>query len=135
MRYLVSLFILSFAFSVNAQVTSQPVQPPWYYYWPTENADNFQYSELGNSSLGSGSKLQRKSNLEVNKKKEQGESSNYVPNLPDSLGVDLTEPPVNVGSRPPSSSKIIKWVDDNGVVHVTNNPNSIPAKYKDQIKN
>lgn len=85
--------------------------------------------------MGSGSKLQRKSNLEVNKKKEQGESSNYVPNLPDSLGVDLTEPPVNVGSRPPSSSKIIKWVDDNGVVHVTNNPNSIPAKYKDQIKN
>ena len=135
MKYSVSLFILGLSFFVNAQVTTQPVQPPWYYYWPTENADNFQYSELGSSSMKSGNNLRRKSNLEVNRKEEQGESSNYVPNLPDSIDVDLTETPVNVGSRPPSSSKIIKWVDDKGVVHVTNDPNSIPDKYKDQLKN
>ncbi|MEE9193759.1 MAG: hypothetical protein V3U21_04405, partial [Thermodesulfobacteriota bacterium] len=70
-----------------------------------------------------------------NKQEVQGESSNYVPKQPDKIDVDLSEPTSNVSSRPTSSSPLIKWVDDKGVVHVTNNPNSIPDKYKDQIKN
>ena len=135
MKYTITMFIFALAFSANAQVSTQPVQPPWYYYWPTENADNFQYSELGNSSLSSGSGLQRRSNIDVNKQEVQGESSNYVSNQPDTIDVDLSEPTVNVSSRPTNSSPLIKWVDDKGVVHVTNNPNSIPDKYKDQIKN
>ncbi len=135
MKYTITILLLAIAFQANAQVSTQPVQPPWYYYWPTENADNFEYSELGNSSLRSGNNLQRRSNIEVNKQEEQGESSNYVPNQPDTIDVDLSEPTVNTSSRPVSSSTLIKWVDDKGVVHVTNNPNSIPDKYKDQIKN
>ena len=135
MKYIVSIFIIALAFSVNAQVSTQPVQPPWYYYWPTENADNFENSQLGTSSLGSGNNLQRRSNIEVNKKEEDGESSNNVPNQPVAIDADLSEPTVNVNSRPASSSTLIKWTDDKGVVHVTNNPNSVPDKYKDQIKN
>lgn len=135
MKYIITIFLFSVAFSANAQVSTQPAQPPWYYYWPTENADNFQYSELGNSSLRSGNSLQRRSNVEVNKQAEQEEPSNYVPNQPDTVDVDLSEPQVNINSRPVSSSTLIKWVDDKGVVHVTNNPDSVPDKYKDQIKN
>jgi len=75
MKYIITMFIFTLAFSANAQVSTQPVQPPWYYYWPTENADNFQYSELGNSSLRSGNGLQRRSNIDVNKQLESAEKS------------------------------------------------------------
>ncbi len=131
MKYIVSIFIIALAFSVNAQVSTQPAQPPWYYYWPTENADNFENSRLGTSSLGSGNNLQRRSNIEVNKQEEAGEPPNYAPSQP----AEIDEPAVNVNSRPTSSSTLIKWTDDKGVVHVTNNPSSVPDKYKDQIKN
>jgi len=118
-------------FSAYAQVSTQPVQPPWYYYWPSENADNFQYSELGNSSLSSRNGLQRSSNIDVNKQEAEEKSSIKQPDT----NADLAEPTVNVSSRPANSTPLIKWVDDEGVVHVTNNLNSVPDKYKDQLKN
>ena len=129
MKLILTIFIISLTFSAYAQVSTQPVQPRWYYYWPSEDPNNFQYSELGSSSLSSGQGLQRRSNIDVNKQETEEESLN---NPSDTIEA---EPSVNVNSRPTSSSKLIKWVDDNGVVHVTNNPNSIPDKYKDQIKN
>lgn len=132
MKYLLTLIFTALAFSVSAQVGTQPVQPPWYYYWPTENADNFQNSDLGTSSLGSGN-LQRRSNIDVNKRKEEEKSPGYAPNQPPPIEADISQPPVNVNSRPASSSALIKWTDDKGVVHVTNDPNSVPDKYKDQI--
>jgi len=135
MKYIITVFILAFSFSANAQVSTQPVQPPWFYYWPTEDADNFQNSRLGSSSLGSGGSLQRRSNIEVNKQDVTSESQDYVPSQPATIDADLSQPTPNAVSRPISSSTLIKWVDDKGVVHVTNNPNSIPEKYKDQIKN
>ncbi len=135
MKYLITVFMFAIAFPVNAQVDTQPVQPPWFYYWPTEDADNFQNSQLGTSSLGSGNSLQRKSNIEVNRQEPKPESSGYVPNKPSQIDADLSGQTLNTSSRPVSSSTLIKWVDDKGVVHVTNNPNSVPEKYRDQIKN
>lgn len=135
MRYNVIIFILFLAssFSAIAQVDTQPVQPHWFYYWPTEDADNFENSKLGTSSLGSGD-LKRKSNIEVNKQPEEAEVPVNVSNQPSSIDSGLAaEPSVNVNSRPVSSSRLIKWTDDEGVVHVTNNPDSVPDKYKDQI--
>ena len=132
MKYTVIIYLLALTFSVNAQVTTQPLEPPWFYYWPTEDADNFQNSKLGTSSLGTGDRLQRRSNIEVNKQPEEAETP---ANQPAAIDTGITEPSVNVNSRPVSSSRLIKWTDDEGVVHVTNNPDSVPEKYKDQIKN
>ena len=133
MKFILSVFIIALAFTAHAQVSTQPVQPPWYYYWPSESGDNFEYSELGNSSLSPGNGLERISNIDVNKQEVDEESSGYVPTKPDDINADLEETRVNVNSRPSSSSLLIKWVDDEGVVHVTNNPGSIPEKYKDQF--
>lgn len=33
-----------------------------------------------------------------------------------------------------NAGQIYKWVDDEGSLHVTDNPTSIPAKYRDQVK-
>ena len=96
------------------------------------NIINFENSRLSTSSLGTGDSLQRRSNIEVNKQPEETE----IPaNQPAAIDTDFPEPSVNVNSRPVSSSRLIKWTDDDGVVHVTNNPDSVPEKYKDQIKN
>lgn len=32
------------------------------------------------------------------------------------------------------AGQMYKWVDDEGNLHVTDNPTSIPAKYRDQVK-
>ena len=137
MKYLIPVLLFCLPVPVLAQVSTQPVepvQPPWFFYWPSENADNFENSDLGSSTLGT-SNMQRRSNIEVNRREDTGESSNYAPNTQDTIDVDLDEPSVNTSSRPPSSAKMVKWVDDNGVVHVTNDPGSIPEKYRNQIEN
>ena len=74
-----------------SQVATQPVQPPWYFYWPTENSDNFEYSELGNSSLSGGNSFQRRSNVEVNKKEvqEEGITALSAPDQSASIGADI----------------------------------------------
>lgn len=136
MKYLTPLILLSLTLTVYSQVSQQPaepVQPPWFYYWPTEDPDNFQKSELGSSTLGAGSGLQRRSNIEVNRRQQEGESLNNIPGPAGSIEEDLDQPVVDESSRPPSSTRLIKWVDDKGVVHVTNDPGSIPEKYRDQI--
>ena len=100
MKYTVIIFILALTFSVNAQVTTQPVEPPWFYYWPTEDADNFENSRLGTSSLGTGERLQRRSNIEVNKQPEGAETQGNASNQPAAIDAGATEPSVNVNSRP-----------------------------------
>ncbi|MGI9534109.1 MAG: hypothetical protein ACR2NW_04090 [Thermodesulfobacteriota bacterium] len=134
-----SIFILTVCLPTLAysQVATQPVQPPWYFYWPSENADNFEYSELGNSSLSGGNSFQRRSNVEVNKKEDQekGITAPSDPNTSTSVDVEIDTTENNFDTRVPSSSSIIKWVDDKGVVHVTNEPGTIPEKYRDQVVN
>ena len=131
--------ILCLSTLAYSQVATQPVQPPWYFYWPTENADNFEYSELGNSSLRGGNTFQRKSNVEVNKKveEEEGITALSAPDTSTSIDVEIDADTAgnSLGSRPVSSSPIYKWVDDEGVVHVTNEIGSIPEKYRDQVGN
>ena len=51
------------------------------------------------------------------------------------MSVEDTENTANdIDSRPASGYSLFKWVDDEGVVHVTNNIGSIPAKYRDQVE-
>ena len=133
------IFFLAICLPLPAfsQVATQPAQPPWYFYWPTEDPDNFQYSGLGSSSLSGTNNFQRRSNVEINKRAEEeaGNSTESAAIDPStSIDVDTEITGNNIDSRPASSSNIFKWVDDEGVVHVTNNLGSIPEKYRDQVE-
>jgi len=125
------VFILCFFTLAFSQEQLQTEQPPWFFYWPTENPDNFNYSGLGNSTFSGGSNLERRSNIEVNKQVEPKQSG-ALKSPPDSSGSKI-EDNTNDATRPASSATMHKWVDDQGVTHVTNNINSIPVKYRDQL--
>jgi len=124
------VFILCFFTLAFSQEQTQTEQPPWFFYWPTEDPDNFNYSGLGNSTFSGGSNLDRRSNIEVNKQVEPKQPG-ALKSPQDSSGSTI-EDNTNNTSRPVSSAKMHKWVDDQGVTHVTNNINSIPEKYRDQ---
>ena len=128
------ILILLFCMSTSgfSQVATQPEQPPWFFYWPTEDPDNFQLSGLGSSSLSGANSFQRRSNAEVNKRAEQEEENIADPSTPIDVDTEITGKEID--SRPASGSSMVKWVDDEGVVHVTNNIGSIPEKYRDQAE-
>lgn len=133
-----TIFALAICMSAAAfsQVATQPAQPPWFFYWPSEDPDNFQYSGLGSSSLSGANRFERRSNVEVNRRVEEEEENTANTSAiepPTSIEVD-TETAGNIDSRPASGSSIFKWVDDDGVVHVTNNLGSIPEKYRNQVE-
>ena len=141
MKNLIKTFIFALAMcmftSAYSQVATQPAQPPWYFYWPTENPDNFEYSELGRSSLGGGNTFRRKSNVEVNKKAGDQEEITSLP-APDpstAIDVEIGAAENSFNARPGGSTEMYKWVDDDKVVHVTNEIGSIPEKYRDQVEN
>lgn len=116
-------------------------EPPWYYYWPDENLNPYGMSTLGNEGGGStfGKTTDKPSNLQVNppmreqmqNQKNADDVTNNVP-LEDTLS---TERPTSVGSpsAPARKGPMYKWVDDNGVIQVTNDLSSVPSKYLDQI--
>ena len=117
-------------------------QAPWFYYWPQEDADNFNYSTMGTtnvessqagSSLGQG-QTNRRSNLEVNQPTERPQNTQPDNNAVDEYIAEV-ESIKKQGSPPAKSggSNMYKWVDGNGEIHVTNNPNNIPEEYKDQV--
>ena len=116
-------------------------EPPWYYYWPDENLNPYGMSTLGNEQGGStfGKTTDKPSNLQVNppmqermQNQENGDDvTNNVP-LEDTLN---TEEPTSIGSpsAPAKKGPMYKWVDDNGVIQVTNDLGSVPTKYLDRI--
>jgi len=124
------VFILCFFTLAFSQEQTQAERPPWFFYWPTEDPDNFNYSGLGNSTFSGGGNQERRSNIEVNKQVEPKQSG-ALKSPPDSSGSTI-EDNTNDVTRPVSSATMHKWVDDQGVTHVTNNINSIPEKYREQ---
>jgi len=141
MKIIIKTSVITFAICLStlafSQVATQPAQPPWYFYWPTEDPDNFQYSDLGGSSLSGGNSFQRRSNVEVNKRVEEEEGTSSQTALDPSTNIDIdTEiDEDDLAARPASGENLFKWVDDEGVVHVTNNVGSIPEKFRDQVEN
>lgn len=118
-----------------------PERAPWFYYWPQEDADNFSYSTMGTTRVESsqaGSTLgerqtTRRSNLDVNRPAERAQNTQPDNNAVDEYIAEV-ESINRQGSPPPSSgSNMYKWVDGNGEIHVTNNPNNIPEEYRDQV--
>jgi hypothetical protein len=114
---------------------------PWYYYWPDENLNPFGMSTLGTEGGGStfGKSTERPSNLQVNPPMQEqlqdqdkvDDVTNKVP-LEDTLSsqesISISAP--STGAR---KGPIYKWVDDNGVIQVTNDLGSVPTKYLDRI--
>jgi len=131
------IFTLFFCALASSQESQEPVQPPWFYFLPTEDPDNFNYSNLGISTIRGGNTSQRRSNIEVNKKVEPKEpkDAQSAQKLSTSTDVHIDDTANSFDSRPASSSNIYKWVDDQGVVHITNYIGSIPEKHWDQVKN
>lgn len=123
-------------------------------YRPTTDLNNFEYSTLGKDKGGkiSGSSIgyDKKSvenNVELNKKIEaeigddlqknntyeityssSGELSTDIDGtITDSLSINEVREIDNTLSK----GKVIQWTDENGVVHVTNDPTQIYIKSKD----
>jgi hypothetical protein len=114
---------------------------PWYYYWPDENLNPFGMSTLGNDEGGStfGKGTQRRSNLQVNPPLEdQSQDKGNVDDASNDIPVEETlSPQESISVRSPSTGgkkgPMYKWVDDKGVIQVTNDLGSVPTKYLDQI--
>ncbi len=114
---------------------------PWYYYWPDENLNPFGMSTLGTEGGGStfGKSTERPSNLQVNPPmQEQMQSQENVDDVTNKVPLEDTlssQESISISAPSTGAKKgpIYKWVDDNGVIQVTNDLGSIPAKYHDRI--
>jgi len=143
--FLSAFILIAFLFSIvyaQQEGDAESERAPWFYYWPQEDADNFNYSTMGSTNVEStqrGSSLgerqtTRRSNLDVNQPTERTQNTQ-----PDNTAVDEyiaeVESINKQGSTPAQSggSNMYKWVDGNGEIHVTNNPNNIPEEYRDQV--
>jgi hypothetical protein len=121
-------------------------QPYEYYYWPEEDLDNFGLSTLGQGQGGStlGRGLQRKSNIEVNSPKEppqavedaegkSGDGDEDTDLFPPEEAGDENVSVDEVSPASPRESEFYEWVDEKGIVHITNNIGDVPPEYQKEI--
>lgn len=154
-KLLLALLILPLSFTVS-YAQSSPAQPPPefpdYIVRPSEDLNPYGLSSLGttteegaiNDAAGSlGSRTSnRPSNLEVNKSiqdkklKEQQEAKAQEVDQKQLKTIQEEAIEYNdvSSSKPKNRSGMIKWVDENGVQHISNNVGSVPSQYRDQIK-
>ena len=138
-----------------SQVTNTPQSQPDYpiidnkgIVYPRENLDPFGMSTLGSSTdsglrndgstLSSG--MKRRSNLDINKPREKKviEEETVQQETTFDAGIEgSVEEPVEPAPSLSSggSGNLYKWVDKNGVLHVTNDLGSIPSEYRHQVMN
>jgi len=155
-KLLLSILILPLYYGV-ALGQDTPTQPapefPDYIVRPSEDLNPYGLSSLGttteegaiNDAAGSlGSKTSnRPSNRDVNKlikdKKQQKAEQENAKKVKQQSSTTVVEEEVieykDVStSRPKNIKGMIKWVDNEGIVHITNNIGSVPPQYIDQIK-
>lgn len=133
---------------------TQPTEPrafPEYIVRPSEDLNPYGLSSI-DSTTGNeyrkgegtlGTSINRKSNAEVNKainerrKQSQADeesSENSVVEI-GSEDIDTEIGYESISPSRPSGKKLIRWVDDKGSVHITNDVGSVPQKYGNQIVN
>lgn len=154
-KLVIALLILplSYTVSIAQDAPSQPAPEfPDYIVRPSEDLNPYGLSSLGTTteegaiddaagSLGSKTS-NRPSNLDVNKsiqdKKNQELEEAKAQEVQNQQVETIEEEAIQYddvsSSRSKSKSGMIKWVDDNGVQHITNNVGSVPPQYRDQIK-
>jgi len=154
-KLLLTLLILPLSFTLSF-AQSGPSQPapefPAYIVKPSEDLNPYGMSSLGttteegaiNDAAGSlGSKTSnRPSNLDVNKSiqdkklkdQEQTNDQEVNKNQPETIEEEAIKYSEVSRSKPKNRSNMIKWVDEDGVQHISNNIGSVPPQYHDQIK-
>ena len=152
-KLIFALLILPLGFTVSYAQDAPAPEFPDYIVRPSEDLNPYGLSSLGTSteegaindaagSLGS-STGNRPSNLDVNKsiqekklkEQEEAKAQETANKQPvETIEEEAIEYGSVPNSRPKSGSGMIKWVDENGVQHITNNIGSVPPQYRDQIK-
>ena len=148
---IIIILTLIFSFSATGSVMAQtvnsgtdlfqtqpfPTLPPVFSSYPMiplEDLDSFEKSTLVPSTLGA--KAERRDNLTVNTRigrfvlnsqQVEGRSAevDFIPSEPN---VELIPLP----SR--TSEKFYRWNDEDGVLHVTNDLDSVPSKYRSRVE-
>ncbi len=145
------------AFSQDAGGTAAPAAPgggaltapqqfPEYIVTPAEDLNQFENTRVkktktdyrkGSSTIGTS--LSKKSNAEINAEIEKRRAERQKAQEEAAATAAAAEtppavPPVTTGDiSAPGTSKLFKWKDKEGILHVTDDPTDIPPEYKDQV--
>jgi hypothetical protein len=108
-------------------VLQTPADFPEVVVRPLVDLNPFEMSTLDRSTLTV--KREERSNLVVNQPREQEPPQETL-----SVEVSPGEPSnITFHRLPPrTSNRFYRWLDENGVIHVTNDPDSIPSEYRRQ---
>lgn len=112
---------------------------------PLENLDVFQYSNLGSNGSTFGEKVERRSNIEINRIVEINRvGGNKASNLlieeqesaAETTQAQVEEEPTlkYIPLSPSGKTQIYVWTDESGVIHITNIIDSVPPEYRDKAK-
>lgn len=133
---LIIAFIMFFSFTTPGVVIAQtdgegvnvlqaPADFPDYIVVPRIDLNPFGMSTLNTSTLSA--RTEGKSNLVVNqpREKKQGEETLAVEVSPgERSNITFHRLPLR------TSNRFYTWVDENGVINVTNDPDSLPSGYR-----
>ena len=117
-----------------------PPDFPSYSVTPREDLDNYNLSTKQKSTFFGESPVQ-KNNLEVNAEIQKLEEQRNIRGdaQPDQTGDTADFDEQNIGAsdedsyvQPRGANSLFRWVDKEGVIHVTDDISSIPAEYRDQ---
>ncbi len=127
-----SITVLSFLFSglIVAQTNDREISLlessvhfPDFIVAPRENLRLFELSTISTSTFGKTTK--GLSNLEVNQPREKAAKERAFGG--DTPSEDVEPRNVNFFPLPLNTTeKFFKWIDENGVIHVTNDPDAVP---------
>lgn len=125
-----------------------PLQFPEYVVTPKEDLNQFENSKVrkttteyreGSSTIGRSHT--KKSNAEINAEIERRRAEREEAESQEAgIDAEVTEPDavtedysgdLNVTGK----SKLFKWKDKDGILHVTDDPSAVPPEYKDQVLN
>ena len=126
----------------GGQLTA-PQQFPEYIVTPSEDLNQFENTRIkktktdyreGQSTLTK--PLSRKSNAEINAEIERRRAERQKAEQEAEEQADIetgAAPSDDAGLNVTGPSKLFKWKDKKGVLHVTDDPNDIPAEYREQV--
>ncbi|MGH7901170.1 MAG: hypothetical protein ACRENZ_05470 [Thermodesulfobacteriota bacterium] len=138
MNWIISLLIaclLVFSFTIPGVVIAQtndemanllqaPADFPEYIVVPQEDLNPFGISTLDTSTLSA--RTGEKSNLEVNQPAKKRQVEETAIELSPGEQNNMNFQPLSLKTR----SNFYRWVDENGVINVTNDPDSLPSGYR-----
>ena len=139
---IIIILTLIFSFSATGSVMAQtvnsgtdlfqtqpfPTLPPVFSSYPMiplEDLDSFEKSTLVPSTLGA--KAERRDSLTVNTR-----IGRFVLNSQQVEGRSADVELIPLPSR--TSEKFYRWTDEDGVLHVTNDLDSVPSKYRSRVE-